>query len=160
MHKWIVPIERLSITDKQGDWCRLPYPNHPRGCPNYAHPKHPECPPTAKPVDETIDVSRPMFLVHSVFDLEAHIERMAGLHPKRSELQKRCVLYWQETSRKQMRERAAIAQYEKGTNVILTCPEGSGVNVYATARSHGLKLERIRHLKTCRHVALLGSRRQ
>lgn len=57
-----------------------------------------------------------------------------------------------------MRDRASIARYELGTNIMLTCPEGHGVNVYVTARVNGLKLERIRGLKTCRHVALLGFR--
>ncbi len=44
-----------------------------------------------------------------------------------------------------------------GLNTITTCPEGMGVNVYATARAHGLILEKIRDLKMCRHIALIGS---
>ncbi len=65
-------------------------------------------------------------------------------------------MYWQGTSRKQLRERVAIAKNEKETNITLYCPEAHGVNVYASAKKSGLKLERIKDLKICRHVALLG----
>ena len=141
------------MTPRSSKWCQIPYPNHPKGCPNHGRKG---CPPEADPLCHVLDLTRPMYFVHSEFDLQAHIERMKVAHPQWSEKQLRNVLYWQGTSRKQLRARVAVAEKEKGTNITLYCPEAHGVNVYTSARWYGLKLEQIKGLKTCRHVALLG----
>lgn len=154
MKDWIYRIRRLVTSSQVDQWCKLPYPNHKKGCPNYG--RHNWCPPFAGRVGDWFDISRPLFLVHSEFDLVAHVGRMGRKHPQWSERQCRCVLYWQGTSRKQLREHIVIARQELGTNLHTTCPEGMGVNVYATARLSGLRLERIRNLSICRHVAMLG----
>ncbi len=153
--EFLYRVKRLVISDQAGKWCRIPYPNHKHGCPKYGDDGG-ACPPSAVPVGEVLNLDAPMYLVHSEFNLQAQVERMKSKHPKWSDLQARCVLYWQDTSRKQMRFRSQLARQRTGTNVALFCPEGRGVNVYATARISGLHLERIRDLKTCRHVALLG----
>ena len=153
MKKWIIEINRLVTTDRQEDWCKRSYPLHPEGCPKVGKLG---CPPTVEHITKVMDMDRPMYFVHSEFDLAAHVEKMRRRLPHWSERQLRSVLYWQGTSRKQMKERAAIAQWELGTEMVLSCPEAYGVNVYVTARLHGLKMERIKDLKTCRHVALLG----
>jgi len=41
---YVHQVKRLVITSKAGDWCRLPYPGHKRGCPNYDSPTHPQRP--------------------------------------------------------------------------------------------------------------------
>ena len=153
IHKWIVNIPHLVMTYHSSKWCQIPYPNHSKGCPNY---KREGCPPEAKHIRRILDLTCPIYFVHSEFDLQAHIERMKSRHPHWTERQLRNVLYWQGTSRKQLRKRVSIAENEKKTNITLYCPEAHGVNIYVTARKNGLKLERIRDLKTCRHVALLG----
>lgn len=153
--RYIIKLNRLIITEKTGDWCQIPYEGHPKGCPKYGEDKW--CPPHALKVDEYFDLSKPFYFVHSEFDLEADIERRRKMTPGQTERQYRCVLYWQGSSRKQMKERAKAAMWTLGLNTITTCPEGMGVNVYATARKNGLNLERIRNLKTCRHIALIGS---
>jgi len=150
--EWIVKLDRITTTMKTGEWCQIPYPNHPNGCPNYGRSG---CPPTQH-LRDVIDVTRPLYFVYSEFDLARHIATMRWRHPEWSERQLRNVLYWQGTSRRQLRERVSVAQYETGTEVALYCPEAHGVNVYTTARINGLILERIRELRTCRHVALLG----
>ncbi len=155
MKPHIIKLKRLIISNQAGNWCRIPYEGHPRGCPNYGENKW--CPPIAPKVGKSFDLSKPLYFVHSEFDLDADILRRKKMTPGQSERQYRCVLYWQETSRKQMRERAKMAMWTLNLNAYTACPEGMGVNVYATARVSGLKLERIRHLKTCRHVALIGT---
>ena len=151
---FIYPVTRLVTSSKVGDWCRWPYAGHPKGCPNYG--KADRCPPRAPAIGDYFDLSMPLYIVHSEFDLVAHQARMQSVHPKWSERQCRCVLYWQPTSRKQLKERARVSMARLGLNAIALVPEAMGVNVYATARLAGLRLERIRGLKTCRHVALIG----
>lgn len=150
---WLIIINRLITTEQHGDWCRIPYPGHKHGCPKYGKPG---CPPEAPRIESVIDMSRPMFFVHSEFSLWRHMAIMKAWHPLWSQRQLRNVLYWQNTSRKQLRDRVTQIRREVGTAVALYCPEGHGVNVYATALKNGLRLERIRNLKICRHVALLG----
>ena len=159
MKPYIIKLERLVVSSQAGKWCRIPYHGHPKGCPNYGNIKHEHCPPHAPNVKEYFDLSKSLYFVHSDFDLEADIQRRKNLNPGQTERQYRCVLYWQGSSRKQLNERVKEAGWMLNTNAISSCPEGMGVNVYATARLFGLYLERIRNLKICRHVALIGMRR-
>lgn len=155
---FIYPISKLVLNDQTGEWCKIPYPGHPKGCPNYD--KVDRCPPRAPKIEDFFDISTPMYLVHSEFDLAAHQDRMLSLHPEWSDRQCRCVLYWQPKSRKQLKERSAEAMKFLGLDGVAMVPEAMGLNVYATARLSGLHLERIRDLKTCRHVALIGHKKQ
>ena len=151
---WVLPVKRLVLSHKTGDWCRLPYANHPKGCPNYE--QKPRCPPKASWLPKVVDVNRPLFLVHSEFSLRDHVSKMRAKHPGWSERQLRNVLYWQATSRKQLKERVAFAKMYTFATMIFYCPEAHGLNVYATCKKSGLNLEKIRRLAICRHVALLG----
>lgn len=152
---WIYPVERLVLSDSVGEWCKLPYPGHPKGCPKYGEADR--CPPHAPRAGDYFDLQKPLWLVHSEFDLAGHAARMGALHPKWSDRQRRCVLYWQPKSRKQLMARLLEAREILGFTATATTPEAMGVNIYATARLSGLELERIRHLSTCKHVALVGS---
>ena len=151
---FVYPVVKLVTNDSTGDWCRFPYPGHPKGCPNYN--KVDRCPPRAPKIKDYFDLSQPLYLVHSEFDLAGHQSKMKESHPDWSLRQCRCVLYWQSSSRKQLKERIAAANSLLNLNTIAMVPEAMGVNVYATARLSGLNLERIKGLKTCRHVALVG----
>lgn len=155
---WIHRVEpgNLILSNDVGDWCRLPYPNHPKGCPKYGQSEG--CPPRAPKVENVFDLSKPLFLINSEFDLAAHVERMRLAHPEWSDRQLRNVLYWQGTSRKQLKKRVKQAAELVGADTFAMVPEAMGVNVYATAMLSGLKLERIKGLKTCRHVALIGTK--
>lgn len=152
---WLYPVKRLVTTNKAGEWCQLPYDGHPKGCPKYGNDE--KCPPKVKSADNFLDISKPMWLVHSEFDLAIHVAKMEKRHPEWSLKQCRCVLYWQNTSRKRLKEcvQEALRMVDADTSTF--CPEGMGVNVYATARISGLRLERIRYLSICRHVALIGT---
>lgn len=163
MNDYIYKITDLRYSLRVRNWCSLPYPGHRKGCPNYRNATH--CPDQIPFITNVLDISKPMFIVHSEFDLAAHAARMKEKHPNWSERQCRNLLYWQGTSRKQLRDRVikALCDWENeettAINFITYCPEGMGVNVYSTARHAGLILEPIKTLKTCRHVALLGCRK-
>lgn len=155
---WLYSVNELVISSKVRVWCLLPYPGHPKGCPNYA--KAAKCPPKAQHVSAYFDLGRDLWLVHSEFDLNAHIRRMREKHPSWSDRQLRCVLYWQPASRKELSTRRRLAFWVTGATQWTDIPEAMGVNVYATAALAGLKLQKIKRLNTCRHVALIGYGRE
>jgi hypothetical protein len=157
----VIRINKLIFTRKTRNWCQLPYPAHPRGCPNAYNGK---CPyDNSLWITDLIDLNRPMWFVYSEFDVTAHAARMRAAHPTWTDRQCRNLLYWQPTSRKQMKERA-IALMKTLNNTatarIITLPEYRGVNVYATAAHAGLKLDKINNVDICRHIALVGYRRR
>ncbi len=101
---WCVRIKTLYTSNMVGQWCQLPYHNHPKGCPKFN--KGTKCPPKQKMVDKLFDLNRPLYFVHSEFNLSEHIDRMRRKHPSWSYHQCKCVLYWQSTSRNQLKERS------------------------------------------------------
>lgn len=151
------PVKRLVLSQKTGQWCSRPYPGHPKGCPNYGVKAN--CPPDAPWIEEYFDLSKPIFLVHSEFNLAEHMKKMLLLHDKWTERQCRNVLYWQSRSRAQLKERVKVVLTNLDLNAFTLCPEAMGLNAYATAFLAGLRLERIKDLKTCRHIALVGKRK-
>lgn len=156
MPVWCYKVERLVHDKRVPEWCRLPYPGHPKGCPMYG--QRPKCPPQAPYITDVLDLTRPVYMVHSDFNLQAHVERMRALHPGWTDRQCRCVLYWQARSKRQMAERAEDVLYMVGADTICKMPEAAGVNVYATAKLLGLSLERIKDITICRHIAFVGWR--
>ena len=150
--KWTLPVRKLVWTEKIRDLCALPYPNHPKGCPNYGE----KCPLDGPYIDRYLDLNCPVWLVHSEFNLKAHVEKMRQKHGDWTERQLRNVLYWQSKSRKQLQKRVWITlSLLKRADIFISKPEYYGVNVYATARLSGLRLEKIKSLETCRHILLL-----
>lgn len=151
---WVVPVREVVISDQTAKWCELPYPGHPKGCPNVGKAAH--CPPQAPKLGEVFDLGGPLYLVHSDFDLDAHAAKMRSEHPEWTERQCRCLLYWQPRSRKQMRQRVEEAMPMVGADVSAACPEAMGLNVFATARKSGLILDKTRTISTARHITLIG----
>lgn len=153
---WMKEIKEIVFNDQVGSWCRLPYPGHKGGCPNYADPKHPYCPPHSPHLTDILDLDKPVYLTFSEFNLRNFEIRMKKKHVDWSKRRCRTVLYWQGTSRSQMRSRANSVKYITGADTVLECPEGMGVQVYATCRKVGLKLERIKNIHWVHHVAFIG----
>ena len=122
---WIYPVKRLILSDQASRWCRLPYPDHPKGCPNYG--KAEKCPPEAPAAGDYFDLSRPTWLVHSEFNLSSHIARMEKKHPEWTLKQCRCVLYWQPTSRRQLKYRIKEALSIVNADGSTLIPEAMGV---------------------------------
>lgn len=147
-------IKKLVVSPKAREWCLLPYPGHPRGCPMFG--RKPTCPPQAPMIQDFLDPSKSLYIVWAEFNLAAHAQRMKQAHPNWSERQCRCLLYWQQGVRAELRHNVQAAMMMTGTTEATLVPEAMGVNVYATCAASGLRLDRIRDIKVDRHVAIMG----
>ena len=124
-------------------WCRLPYPDHPKGCPNFD--KKENCPPFA-PLWNWL-VEAPYYLVYQRFDLEAQEKKMLAKHPNWSKRQARCCLYWQRKIVKELLNDAEGVriglEYDINERfIVIENPEGAGVDLFETCRMAGIQLER------------------
>jgi hypothetical protein len=118
---------------RNGYWCVLPYPDHPNGCPNF-----PQCP--QKYPDFKNLIGYKWFAVIEEFDLKKHAERMKQKHPDWSDRQCRCVLYWQGSVRKKLRDKTYALTTKE--DMVLESPEASGVNLFATMAKVGIILKK------------------
>ena len=144
---------KLVVDYRAREWCTLPYPNHPHGCPNYQ--KHQSCPPQAPRIDKWLDLSRPHWLIVAGFDLAAFARRMKRLHPKWSDRQCRCLLYWQPSVRARLLSTCREFQSAHPGSVFTLIPEAMGVHVIKTVRALHVPIE-IRPRRTVFKVGLLG----
>jgi len=144
----------IQYDPRPQDWCRLPYVGHPKGCPNYG--KKAGCPPGAKHVDRIFDMDKRFWFVIHKFDLEAHVKKMNDKLPDWSYRQCSCVLYWQRTERKKLKD--ACEEFGKYGTLYDLCPEGRGVNVFKILRKNGVPVV-ARPKKTVYMTALVGYHR-
>lgn len=159
----IMKLEKLIVTPRTKLWCKAQYPGHPKGCPNYWGRCFEGGRVEITLADRIVDVDKSMYIVYNEFDLAAHMARMKAKHPTWSERQLRNVYYWQNRSHAQLDrliEQAIKEIYGKPAGLCTLSGEGNGVNLYATCAAHGLKLNKIRTMKTCRHMVILGTRRR
>lgn len=117
---------------RDGTWCKLPYPGHPKGCPNF-----PKCP--AKHPDIKALEGFSWFAVIERFDLQTHAGKMATRHPEWTERQCRNLLYWQGGVKKRLYEKA-LQDFDPFSDVLLKIPEASGVNVFRTMENVGIQI--------------------
>jgi len=133
----LIRLEKVFFDSRarDGTWCTLPYPNHPKGCPNF-----PDC-----PNDELSFMAYnyyEWFAVIEDFDLKSHSEKMQEKHPRWTKRQCRNLLYWQGGVRKRLREKAKKYAKEIGAHILLQIPEACGVDLFKTMKEHGLELQR------------------
>ena len=145
-------VKELVIDYRAREWCKLSYPLHPRGCPNYG--RKDTCPPTVALIPDFVDLNRHVWLVAIEFDLASHVQRMLDLHPKWSDRQARCVLYWQPRVNKMLREDVQTFSTLAGATYTL-CPEAMGVDVIKTARKCGIPIK-AQPTDTVYKIALMG----
>lgn len=155
--RWAAVIEVtgiLCVEERVRGWCKLPYPGHPKGCPNYG--RKTTCPPQVGMVDGIYDLSKPHYLVVIEFDLAKHVDKMLSKHPDWTDKQCRCVLYWQGTARKELRNLTQGFIQFLGEELIHTdCPEAMGVNLFKTCYKAGIRLKR-NPRGIVRKIALVG----
>lgn len=146
----IKKLEKLFFIDNPGELCRLPYSNHPKGCPMFG--TRPECPPAAPRIENKYDLSKPCFFIIQPFAIMYHKAKMKQLHKNWTDRQ--CVnpLYWQNTVRKELKNQVEAFMFQTygidlwsengiraGYELI---PEAMGLNVFETALYHGIQIER------------------
>jgi hypothetical protein len=152
----IFEFKKVILDEKasNGTWCRLPYPNHPKGCPNYG--KRESCPPFALPFNKL--VQPPYFLVIEEFDIVAHAEEMKRRHPNWTERQCRNLLYWQKGVVKRLKEKSyGFAESLGEEYVVLEVPEANGVDLFETCKRIGINLE-LYPQETIRKIMIVGKR--
>lgn len=137
--------------------CVRPYHAHPKGCPNFGEKK--TCPPMAPLFNEHFDMTQPIYAVINIFDFKGHVEKMREKHPDWSQRRLECVLYWQNTARKQLKEHVIDFLKQHKGYTATGCPEAMGINVTATLKNTGFELEWPPKNKACQ-VALVGVRRR
>ena len=146
-------VKELVIDHRAREWCILSYPDHPKGCPNYGKKK--TCPPFAPLVENFVDIHNHLWFVTIEFDLISHIQRMLSLHPKWSNRQARCVLYWQPRVNRELLEATLRYNYTIWGSVFTLAPEAMGVNVIKTARKCGIPIKN-HPIEKVYKIALIG----
>lgn len=134
-----IQIKDLFFTLKTKEWCKLPYPNHKNGCPNYN--KSPFCPPNSPYYKEKIKKYKNLKLVIASFDFHQYKTKMKQIHPNWTNRQLGNVLYWQSQVKKKLKEYISKLK----PDLILGC--GSGLGTYSI-ESVGINIIRsLIHLK-------------
>ncbi len=131
---------KLIINPKSRDWCTMPYPGNPNGCPNFG--KQPTCPPLAPLIGNFIDLSRPHWLDVYCVNLKEEADKRRKQHPDWSEKKLRCSRYWQNTAHAYLRRSFELMRWTEGwKGVVMTLrPEAMGVNVIQTAKRVGVPI--------------------
>jgi predicted metal-binding protein len=150
----VVELKEAVINKNSRHWCKLPYPDHKYGCPNFG--KKEECPPKS-PLFEKV-VKPPFKLVAIKFDLNAHVKKMKERHPDWSDRKLRCLLYWQRKADKKLKEACESITSNDRNSIILYRPESNGINVFETCRRIGLTLEK-NPQKIVWRIAIIGNRK-
>lgn len=133
--------------------CALPYPDHPKGCPN-----HGSCQYVGDYLEHTLSHLTSLHIAWVEFDLEAHAQALKPRHPNWTERQCRNLLYWQSSLRKHLRLKV-IENLGCGLEIIHNA-EGEGINYYRTMRDFGITLDLPKNLKTVRIIALVINRQK
>jgi len=153
----LLKIDDLVLDNRaSGEWCRLSYIDHPKGCPNYGKKK--KCPPYAKPFEDLIEP--PYYIIVQEFDLEAQMKRMKKCHPDWTDRQCRNPRYWQGGVVKKLREEAYnfVESHPEENLMVLEIPEANGVHVFKTCRNIGITLDR-NPQKIVRKVMIIGKKK-
>lgn len=143
----------LRINMKAREWCKLSYPDHPHGCPNYGDSKHPQCPPIAPFIQDYIDLTKQMYLIVIEFDFAGHVAKFK--QKGWTDRQARCVLYWQNGVNKQLENACTLFKWSHPGMVTTRCPEAMGVNVIASALQIGIPIK-IKPVEKVYKIALGG----
>jgi hypothetical protein len=158
---WVIPVKELAETENTKNWCFLPYHNHAKGCPN-ACGRCWGASGRRKMVmlSDVIDFDKPIYIVYNEFNLDKHVMEMRTNHPDWTEPQLRNSRYWQEASRSALRKRIKefLSLITPKPDLIVD-GENMGVNLYKTCLLHGLKLDPISKMKICRHMVIIGYRK-
>lgn len=151
----IIRLNHINIDLRCRGFCKLPYPGHKKGCPNYD--KHEECPPKVKTVDQIFNLDNELYFAVQTFDLKSHINYMHQKHPDWSDAQLRNLLYWQGGVRKKLIEKTKefIEDRSNGAMIYTLFPEAMGVMVIDTTQEHGIPIEK-KPTDTIYKIALVG----
>ncbi|MFA5731568.1 MAG: hypothetical protein WC934_06150 [Acidithiobacillus sp.] len=144
------------MEDNIGRFCRLPYPDHPNGCPNFG--KNELCPPLFKPIPHTKfnDYSK-LMLLWAEFDFKSYKIEMKqqwiennkskGIEKEPTDKQISCCLYWQNSVKRIIIKSLNTMIKDKNISepsLILACGSGfkhkKGANNCASMEAGGINV--------------------
>jgi len=153
----IVQINPQYIEYKRNfqNWCILPYPKHPQGCPNYGSKRNVrgikedlksrvirECPPTSRLINELFDFSKPVYLVYNKYLLGKDAEARRINHPNlKTSGDWYNIRYWQGRARKQLYGEVTKFLEENPGTIVDLCPEAHGVNLFTLMQKPGIDIK-------------------
>lgn len=141
MEQIIDVSNKLIIDYKARSWCKLPYPGHPKGCPNYNIGRK-DCPPDAPLIKDKFDLDKPHWFAVVDFNLKEHKEKLKKIHSDWTERQLGCCLYWQGSVRKKLKELAQDFVIKNPKTIYSTCPEAMGIHVINTLSNLGVPISK------------------
>jgi predicted metal-binding protein len=145
------------IDIKMRGLCRSTYPGHPKGCPKFG--KSDTCPPKVGFFEKTFDLTKPVYVIWTTFDLGAHVSKLKLAHPNWSDRQLKCCLYWQPGARKNLKNEILNFKNQYPDLEVTTVPEAMGVNITETMKSIGISLQ-WPPTTTTYQIALAGTKLQ
>ncbi len=116
-------------------WCKAPYQNHPKGCPNFG--ERDDCPPD---IDYFLDVYKSTVRIAALsFDFADYLKQKREVHPGWTERAIRNPRHFQGHLR------AALRHSTNALNIPGFVPEynpeAMGVNIHLTCKRAGIELE-------------------
>lgn len=159
----------IIFTRKTWGWCRMPYQDHPRGCPNFG--KNPNCPPNSKYMEDIKLNFSYFYLIYADFDfrkykddrkdklVQKYKEKLQNGEWNELEYQKKIstltersignLLYWQKPVKNLLKKK--VSEIENKKFHILGCGSGfwdniysmesAGIDVYSTLRNNSIFFE-------------------
>lgn len=152
-NKLVINYHASERIDGHKAWCEFPYPGHKDGCPNYGK----TCP--LPRVETYFDLSQPHWFAIVRFDLHSHVVRMSEMHPKWSDRQCRCVLYWQNKVKGRLDRLCQCWIWDRNEDLIWhKIPEAMGINVILTMKKIGQPIEIKPKIEVCK-IAMIGTQK-
>lgn len=74
-----ISTDILNFSESVQNFCKLKYPQHPNGCPNYS--KKECCPPNQPLIDKVLDLSKDIYVIYTKFPIGEFAEKMKREHP-------------------------------------------------------------------------------
>ena len=133
-------IKNLTYGKKYQNLCRVPYHNHPKGCPNYG--KRDDCPP-CELISDRFDVQNEIYVIFTSYPVGEFAEKLRQAHPEWSETPRQwynCIR-WQGTARKLHRADLKEFQDRFPDLIVDQNPEALGIDVTEMMRQVGIELE-------------------
>lgn len=145
---------KITVNNKLKDtWCKLPYPGHPNGCPNYR--KKRDCPPNTPFIFDILE--EPFWLVGIRFDIK---NKGKPIENYSSFSEENCCCFPPGQNENIFRQEIQKTLGKESDIQILYKPEAYGVDVFKTCKDNDLDLEFFPPKKYLWKIVVAGKKKQ